>query len=660
MQTLTTMLHSWLFKKRSRQTHTRQHFDSYSSALVIKNHVREKQQFKNRIICVVALLALFIIIIISRLFYLQIVQHKAYITLSQQNRLTLLPIAPKRGLIYDRNGKLLAENIPVFSLDIVPEKSTHLKETIKSLSAIINTSKIDKENFLRQCHTRRPFDSIPLKLKLEESEIAKFAINQYRFPEAHVTARLIRHYLFGKSTAFSIGYVGRIDAHDLQKLPRENYAATNYVGKIGIEKYYESILHGKIGFQQVEINASNHVIRTLERTPPIPGNDLYLTIDIRLQNIAQKALGNKQGAVVAIDPKTGEILAMVSNPSFNTNLLVTGLTKQSYQQLEDSKDKPLFNRAIRGQFPLASTIKPFLALHALDTGIITPETTIYDPGWFRLPNTKHRYHDLGIHHWVNLKKAIITSCDTYFYRLAVNMGIKNIDNILKRFGFGQLTGIDLKEELSGLVPSPEWKLQHKGKPWFTGDTVISGIGQGAMLTTPLQLASATATLANRGIRVQPKLLLKQKRPDRTFVYTSVTKKTPVILTHADAWNEIISAMQGVIHNKHGTGFRFGRNPPYTVAGKTGTAQLHSIRRQKKGLLMHNKNLNNTTLLDDSWFIAFAPVNHPKIAIAVIVEHAPFAPKVARKVLDAYLLQPNSSQATHKKKINYADKSSNQT
>lgn len=604
--------------------------------LTLKDYFSESQLFNRRIITSTLLVSLLALSLIIRFVYLQVIEHKRYIILSHHNQVTLLPIAPNRGLIYDRHGVLLAENLPVFSLEIIPDHVKDPKETITQLKKIINISNDDIEQFYKSIKQHRPFEPIPLKLKLTEEEVASFYVNQYHFPGVVVNARLIRHYLMGSALSNVTGYVGRINAEDLRHIDTANYGDTNFIGKVGIEKYYENELHGKVGYQQAEVDAGGHIFRVLKRIPPIPGDDLYLTIDSRLQIAAIKALGKERGAIVAIQPKTGQVLALVSHPSYDPNLFVTGINAKDYQKLQNSPAKPLYNRAIRGRFPSASTIKPFFALEGLDSHIITPNTTIKDPGWFKLPNNNHIYHDWkpGGHGLVNVSKGLIVSCDTFFYQLAVNLGITRMVDILNRFGFGRVTSIDLAEEMPGLVPNPTWKRGALGTSWYTGDTIILGIGQGFMLTTPLELANATATLANRGQHFKPELMLSLKHPDATETQTEPLLKDSVMLNNNQAWGVVIDAMQKVITSTlpWGTGYSFGRNPAYTIAAKTGTGQVYSFARNHVAQDQLPKHLR-----DHSLFIAFAPVENPEIALAVIVENSPIAPIVARKVMDYYLI-----------------------
>lgn len=612
--------------------------------LTIKDHISETNLFTRRTIILGVGVLVCTLILLSRLVYLQIIQHNLYTTLSKQNQVNLIPIEPNRGLIYDRNGVLLAENIPVFSLEITPDRVESLKQTILRLQKIVPISKDDIKSFYKQLRQKRAFEHIPLRLKLTDTEVAKFSVNQYRFPGVAVRARLIRHYPMNEALSHVLGYVGRINERELEKVDTANYSATNFIGKVGIEKFYEDQLHGSVGYEQVETNASGRIVRVLKRTPPIPGKNLYLSIDSGLETAAEEALGDLRGAVVAIQPNTGEVLALVSSPSYNPNLFVRGISTKQYNKLSKSPDQPLYNRAIRGQYPLASTIKPFLALEGLDTRTVTRAYKIFDPGWYKLPRNSHLYRDWkrGGHGWINVTRAIMVSCDTYFYNLANMMGIGKIDNILTRFGFGISTNIDMGEELPGLVPGPAWKKHTKGMNWYTGDTLISGIGQGYMLTTPLQLAVATAALAEHGIRYQPHLLYKSESADGKFTTASKEQRYPVLLKHKWVWNTVINAMQQVITSREGTGYRFGRNTPYTVAAKTGTAQVFSAKFHEH---LDEKNLP-MNLRDHSLFIAFAPVDNPKIAIAVVVENSSKAANIARKVMDYYLI-PQKQPSTVK-------------
>lgn len=601
----------------------------------LKNIRQAAYRFRQRARIAQLCLGLLTVLLLGRLLYLQVYQHQKYQTLSTKNQIRLVPIAPKRGLIYDRHGQLLAENLPTFSLDIIPEKVPNLANTLQAIQTLIPLSPADLQGFHKQRSLHRRFDSIPLKVKLSPQELARFSLNAYRFPGVHVTTRLLRHYPMGASIVSALGYVGRINKDDIKQLDAAQYAVTQYLGKTGVERFYESLLHGQVGYANVEINASGRPVRQLGSQAPISGDTLILTLDAQLQQIADTALAGERGAIVALDPSNGEIIALVSHPSFDPNQFIQGISNAAFAKLQNSPDKPLYNRALRGQFPLASTIKPFLALAGLDQGWITPKTTIDDPGWFQLANTSHLYRDWkpNGHGRVDVRTAIIVSCDTFFYQLAVKMGMSAMHDILTRFGFGRPPGIDVKEALNGLIPSPAWKRIHKGSHWYTGDTIISGIGQGYLLTTPLQLAVATAALANRGGRITPHLLRERTTAAGQHIPYHSPPLDPVMLQHQRYWDTVISAMEGVIKSTTpwGTGYRFGRDAPYRIAGKTGTAQLYHVDHSD-----HPTKVLKKRLRDHSLFIGFAPIKHPKIAVAIVVENSPIAPRIARIIIDHYL------------------------
>lgn len=596
-----------------------------------------KRRFRQRVLAISTFIFLLVFCLILRLFFLQVVEHKYYTTLSNNNSINLVPISPTRGLIYDRNGVLLAKNVPVYNLNIIPEKTPNISQTIKNLQQFIHITPRDIQLFYKEKAQKRAYEQVPLKIKLTPTEVAEFAVNRFRFPGVDVKTALVRYYPFASDLVSVLGYVGRINTNDLQNVDASNYAATNYIGKIGIEKYFENELHGQVGYQQVETDADGQEVRVMQRTPPQHGKNIYLTIDSQLQEAALKAMQGYRGSMVAIQPSTGQVLALVSTPAYNPNLFVDGISNKDYLKLQNSKEQPLFNRAIRGQYPFGSTIKIFFALAGLGNGFINPAATMYDPGFLTIGG--HVFHGEAKNVWVNLIKALEVSSDTYFYKLALKMGIDHMDAILKQFGFGQYTNIQMNEELPGLIASPAWKMKAEGKRWYAGDTLNSGIGQGAMLTTPLQLASATATFAERGHGYQPTLLYKLQRADGSS-YQPLPVPRPTIKFDPNAWQKVIDGMVQVIRGPMGTGWRFGK-PSYSVAAKTGTAQVYSLRGEKYILANVPKRLR-----DNSMFIAFAPVKNPKIAIAVAIQNSPKAPVVARKVLDYYLLkQGNLSTAT---------------
>jgi len=608
--------------------------------VAIKDHQQEIQLINRRCISTLVIMVILVLLLIARLVWLQLINHNHFTTLSQKNWLDLVPLEPTRGLIYDRNGLLLAENIPVYSLDIIPNKISNMPKTLADIARIVPLSDDDIAQFHRELKQHRRFDEVTLKLRLSEEEVARFSENQYRLPGVRVKAHLIRHYPFVNSLSHVLGYVGRINIDELKEIDTTNYSASNYIGKLGIEKFYEDELHGTVGYEQAENDASGQALRVLNQIKPVPGKNLYLTLDTKLQAEVEKALAGHRGAVVAIQPATGQILAMVSEPSYDPNLFVAGINNKDFQALQESPDRPLYNRALRGLYPYGSTIKPFIAVGGLDLGVITPNYAISDPGWYKLPTSSHIFHDhkRGGHGTVNLFRAVIVSCDTYFFDLAHRLGIQRLDNVLQKFGFGQLTGVDLDEELPGVLASPAWKRKVKGVSWYEGDTLNSGIGQGFMQVTALQLATGVAIIANHGKRFIPHLLLAEQTPGQSLEMQASTQHDPVKLDNPANWNIVINAMVGVIMAPGGTGYHFGK-ALYSVAAKTGTAQNHSIKVYNSNIDHEDQSALPEKLRDNSLFIAFAPVDKPKIAIAVIVENDLGAPQIARQILDYYLLGP---------------------
>lgn len=601
----------------------------------IKNHLKEAQLFKARVLSALVLVLIFSVILIARLAYLQIKDHRFYSTLSRHNLLNIIPITPNRGLIFDRNGVLLAKDIPTYTLSIIPKGVKKLRHTIEALNKIIPLTPEQIKQFYKILHQYRAFQPVPLKFKLTDEEVARFYVDQFRLPGVQIQTRMMRYYPLSDVMSDVLGYVGRINPRELQLVNSDNYSIDDDIGKMGIEKYYEPQLHGTMGADEAEIDASGRIVRILKETPAKAGDNLYLTIDSRLQAEAEKALGDESGAIVVIQPQTGEVLALVSEPAYDPNPFVSGLRQQDFQNLLNSPLRPLYNRAIRGQFNAASTIKPFFALAGLDDGVVTPRYRVFDPGWFQIPNTDHVYHDWvhGGHGWVDVTRAIIVSCDIYFYNLAVTMGISRIDEILHNFGYGQFTGIDMPEEVRGLVPSPQWKLGAQGHPWYTGDTVEIGIGQGFLLVTPLQLAQAVAAIANRGQRFKPHLLLKTMQSDGAIINYAPIGEEPIILQNPKNWDIVIHAMEGVV-KPGGTASSFGWHN-YTVAAKTGTAQVYGRQRDEE----HTRTNIPKLLRNNHLFIAFAPVDNPQIAIAVVIEHSAMADKMAGEIMTYYFQHP---------------------
>jgi penicillin-binding protein 2 len=605
-----------------------------------KDHIIEARLFTGRAIISTIFVLLLLVILLLRLAELQLLNHQRFTTMSMDNRVRVEPIPPTRGLIYDRNGVLLAQNLPTYSLEVTPEQVDDLEQTLSQLGEILEISESDIKRFNRLKKQRRRFDRIPIRIRLSEEEIAKFSVNRHRFTGVEIQAKLLRTYPLGEETAHVLGYVGRISEKELKDhLDASNYSGTSHVGKNGVEKFYEKQLHGKVGTRRVEVNALGRAIRILESEPPTPGANLYLSLDVELQREAIDALGQENGAIVAINPANGSILAMVSNPGFDPNLFVNGISTEDYNALQNSPDKPLFNRALRGRYPPGSTTKPFIGLAGLEFQATTKGKSEYCRGYYQLPKLKHKYRDWkkSGHGAVNIEKAIVESCDVYFYDLANKLGIDRIHDFLGRFGFGKSSGIDISGEITGLLPSQKWKRRTKKESWYTGDTLLIGIGQGYFLATPIELASATATLATRGLRFPPRIveaiqISENERP--TLVKTDNQAQLPV--RDIRNWNHIINAMTKVIDSPHGTAKRI-HTDKYKIAGKTGTAQVFSIPQDET----YDEEKIKKKMRDHALFVAFAPTDKPRIAVVVIVENgghgSSVAAPIARRIMDRYLL-----------------------
>ena len=609
--------------------------------ITIKDVLRESELFFSRAVLSGVLVTLLAGFLILRLAYLQVMSHEHFRTLSRENRVQLVPLPPTRGLIYDRNGVLLAQNLPAYSLEITPEKVADIPATIEDLGALIAIAESDISRFQRLRKQRRRFEGIPIRLRLSEQEVARFAVNQHRFPGVSIRATLLREYPLGDITAHILGYVGRINEQELEQIDVSNYSGTSYIGKSGVEKAYENMLHGKVGLQQVEVNAKGRILRILESVPPVPGQSLQLFLDIGIQQEAIEALGDFNGAVVAVDVRTGGVLALVSKPGFDPNLFVEGISPKEYRDLSKSEDKPLFNRALRGRYPPGSTVKPFMGLAGLEEGVISNEHNKYCPGFFQLPGHSHKYRDWkrGGHGTMTLHQAVVQSCDVYFYDLARSLGVDRIHGFLSRFGFGQRTGVDLEGELAGLLPSKDWKRRARQQAWYPGETLIMGIGQGYFLATPLQLASATATLAAGGRRVAPQVVEASvvaggggTEHDFPSDPSQITVRSP------RNWTAIVDAMADVVEGERGTARRI-RTDAYRIAGKTGTAQVFTVKQDEK----YDEEKISEKLRDHALFVAFAPIEEPRIAVAVVVENGghggSVAAPIARRVLDRYFEGP---------------------
>ena len=588
-------------------------------------------------------IALFLfLLLLARFVYVQVVQHEHYMTLAEQNRISIVPIVPNRGLILDRNGAVLAHNYTAFTLEITPSKVGNLEQTINDLSALIEITAKDRKRFKKLLDESHNFESLPIRTRLNDVEIARFSANRYRFPGMEIKARLFRHYPLGQIASHMVGYIGRINNADLERLEAAdnlaNYRGSDHIGKAGLEQSYEKELHGTTGFAEVETDAGGRAVRTLSRTPPTSGNNLTLHVDLKLQQVAEQAFGNFRGALIAIEPKTGGVLAYLSKPGFDTNLFVDGIDTQNWDLLNNSPDKPMVNRAMHGQYPPGSTFKPFMALAGLELNKRTASYGINDPGFFTLPGNSHRYRDwkVGGHGFVNLHKSLVISCDTYYYGLAVDMGIDNIFNFISHFGFGKKTGIDIEGERTGLLPSTEWKMKRFKQKWYVGDTVSVGIGQGYNLATPLQLAVATATLANNGTQMRPQFV-RQIENSKTNV---ITPRPPEIVSTLPIKPENLTIVRNAlidVTRPGGTAARASAGTPYTIAGKTGTSQVISIKQGEKYVESRVAERHR----DHALFIAYAPADDPKIAVAVLVENGghggSIAAPIARAVFDYYLL-----------------------
>ncbi len=605
---------------------------------LLKDYFHESEMLNNRLIVASVVIVILTFAVISRLFYLQILSYGHYTTLSQENRITLVPIPPQRGVIYDRNGIVLAQDAPAFSIEVTPDKIENIDVMLQALGEVVSLSDREVKRFRRELKQKRRFEAVPLRFNLNDEEMARFAVNRYRFPGVEIKARMVRYYPLGELGVHALGYVGRINETEQKKLDT-NYSGTTHIGKLGIEKAYENVLHGTVGVEQVETTAQGDAMRVLGHILPVAGKDIYLTLDINLQAVAEGALGGKRGAVVAINPKNGEVLAFVSTPSYDPNLFVNGISSEDYDALQTSLDKPLINRALQGQYPPGSTVKPFYALAGLEYNKIKPGDMVSCRGYFQLPGLAHRYRDWKKegHGAVNLDTAVAQSCDVYFYTLAQTLGIEAMATFMGQFGLGKKTGIDIPGEKLGAMPSSAWKRKVLNQPWYGGETLIAGIGQGYVLTTPLQLAAITATLANQGLQMQPHLLRgTHDLGSATMVAQKPVASNRVPVANGENWNAVISSMVSVVHNPRGTAYGIGAKAPYKIAGKTGTAQVVGIKQGER----YKESETPERLRDHALFVAFAPAEDPQIAIAVIIENgghgSSAAAPVARTVMDYYL------------------------
>ena len=617
----------------------------------LRNVEADLSRFRSRVwVAIVAVLCCFALVA-TRLVYLQVVRHTDLSEQAENNRTAIVPVVPNRGLILDRNDIALATNYSAYTLEVTPSKIENLEQTIDELSQVMEITARDRRRFKKLRDESKSFESLPLRTRLNDEEVAKFAAQRYRFPGVEIKARLFRNYPYGELASHVIGYIGRINQAEkktMEDWPDEtqaNYRGTEYIGKLGIEQSFETQLHGITGVDSVETSAGGRAMRKLASSHATPGNTVKLSIDIKLQHLVEELFGQRRGALVALEPKTGEILAFVSKPTFDPNLFVEGIDSDSWQALNTSPDKPLLNRALRGTYPPGSTYKPFMALAALEAGIRKPEQSIYDPGFFMFGSHRFRDDKEGGHGTVNMYTSIVHSCDTYYYILANDMGVDGIHARLQGFGFGELTGIDIFGEVRGLLPSTAWKRRAYKRPdqqkWYAGETISLGIGQGYNNFTMLQLASATATLANNGVKMKPHLV-KEVMDIMTREPTTTTQESVgEVIAKPQNIAVIKNALVGV--NIEGTGAAAFRGAPYTSGGKTGTAQVVQIKANEKYIASKMDELHR----DHALYMAFAPAEEPKIALAIIVENAGFGAQnsapIARRVFDYWLLNQYPSE-----------------
>jgi penicillin-binding protein 2 len=609
----------------------------------LRDHQKELRSFQVRLAASAGLVLAVFGVLLVRLFYVQVFQHDYYHTLAENNRISVLPIIPNRGLILDRNGAVLAHNYAAYTLEITPNKVGPLDPLIDELAQVVEITPRDRKRFRKLLDEGRDFASLPIRTRLNDQEVARFAVNKYRFPGVDIRARLFRHYPNGEVASHVLGYIGRLTQADLDRLDAEgvaaNYAGSDFIGKAGLEARYESALHGTTGFEEVETDAGGRAVRTLRSTLPVSGNNLLLSLDARLQDVAERVFGDRRGALVAIEPSTGGLLALVSKPGYDPNLFVDGIDPQSWEALNDSPDHPLNNRALQGVYPPGSTFKPFMAITALELGKRSPRYAIADPGYFVLGGAGgHRFRDwkVGGHGMVDMHRSIVVSCDTYYYGLAQELGIDTIHTFISRFGFGAKTGIDIDGEAAGLLPSQDWKMRRFKQKWFTGDTISVGIGQGYNLATPMQLAFATSILANNGVVFRPHSVRHVQNSQTNELSSIEVEPIDTVPLKPETVALVRDAMVDVTR-PGGTAAWAGQGATYRIAGKTGTAQVIAIKQNER----YDEKRVHERHRDHSLFIAFAPAEAPTIAMAILVENgghgSTAAAPIARQVMDFHLL-----------------------
>jgi penicillin-binding protein 2 len=608
----------------------------------LRDHWREQRTFLGRVIAAAVIVVILAGLVVYRLVDLQVVHFEHFSRLSQGNRVRIEPVPPVRGLLFDRNGAVLAENRPVYQLELIPEQVRDIEGTLAELIRLKLLRVDDLPRIRSQIRSQRRFEPAILRPRLSEEEAARFAVQRPRFPGVDIQARLARQYPLGELGSHAIGYVGAVSESDLQRLDTANYAGTAQTGKVGAERAWEHLLHGTTGYRQLLVNAQGRTLQELERTDAVPGLNVFLTIDLELQKVAEEALQGRRGSVVALDPRNGEVLALVSVPGFDPNLFSMGISSTQFRALQNDIDQPLFNRALRGQYPPGSTIKPMLALAGLHYNVIRPQDSIFCPGWFSLPNHSHRYRDWRRqgHGTVNLEESVAQSCDVYYYRLAVTLGIERMHDFLSLFNLGHATGIDIPGEQPGLLPSREWKRSAFRRPqdqaWFPGETVITGIGQGYMLTTPLQLAQSAAILGNRGQGFRPTLLAGVENPVTGEREAFEPQPLAPLQLAPHQVEEAVDSMVAVMHGPRGTARASGANSSFTIAGKTGTSQVIAIAQGEE----YDESLVDERHRPHAVFISFAPAENPRIAVGVLVENGASgsraAAPIARKLMDHWL------------------------
>ena len=622
-----------------RRLFTNRNRPSTISGPELRDPQRELLHFRRRLLIAGAMVIVAFGGLLGRFVYLQLFQHRHYQTLAESNRIAIVPIVPNRGVMTDRNGVVLAQSYSAYTLEVTPSRVKNLDETIDGLATLVEVQARDRKRFKRLLEESKNFESLPLRTRLSDEEVARFAVNRYRFPGVEIKARLFRQYPFGEVASHVTGYISRINDKDVERIDAwdetANYKGSDYIGKVGVELAYERDLHGTTGWEEVEVDAGGRAVRTLSRTPPISGNNLKLALDIRLQQAAEQAFGDRRGALVAIEPATGDVLAFVSKPGFDPNLFVDGIDPTNWELLNESPDKPLLNRPLRGAYPPGSTIKPFLALAALTSGKRTAAQTIFDPGFYQIPGAAHRFRDdkPGGHGYVDMFKSIVVSCDTYYYMLAGESDIDDTHAFLSQFSFGRKTGIDVEGELLGVLPSRAWKRERFKDKWYLGDSISAGIGQGYNAFTPVQQAQAIAIIANDGVALPPHLVKSIENVKDGTVRQIALQPTQALHVKPEHLAVIKNALAGV--PREGTSAQAFVGAKYVSAGKTGTSQVYSLKGEK-----YSKQVDER-LRDHAWYIAYAPADQPRIAIAVLVENGGFgaqaAAPIARAMFDYYLL-----------------------